>query len=420
MRPFDWIKKLFIKSAEHIQTSLELHDFLVLGGSNKSISGETITPGTAMRVAAVNAAVKVLAEGVAQLPLFVFKRLKEGGKDKVPDHWLFKLLHQRPNQWQTSFEFRETMMASLLLRGNAYAVKVMRSTRVLELIPIFPDRVQVKQAEDFILDYLITPRLGGTALHFQAKDIFHIKALSSNGFIGLDPLQMARESIGLSLATQRHGSTLFSNSAIPSGTLVHPEELGEEGRDNLKKDWQQMTGGDNQNSVVILEEGMEFKPMGMTSENAQFLETREFQRADIAAIFRVPPHMIGDLKRATFSNIESQNISFITQSLMPWLVRWEQAIQRDLVPRGERDDLVAQFQVAGLLRGDSKARANFYVKMVQNGIYSVNEIRELENLNPREGGDEFLTPLNMESNEDEDKDDADRVDEDQDRETNPA
>lgn len=418
MRPFGWIGKIFKKFAEHISTSQELNEFLLTGGTNKSTSGEVITPGTAMRTAAVHASVKVLSENVAQLPLFVFRRLKEGGKDKVPDHWLFKLLHMRPNQWQTSFEFRETMMAALLLRGNAYAVKVMRGTRVLELIPVSPDRVQVKQSEDLTLEYLITPRLGGAPLRFEQKEIFHIKALSSNGFIGLDPLQMARESIGLSLATQRYGAKFFANSAIPSGVLQHPEELGTEGRDNLKKDWEEMTGGENINSIAILEEGMEFKPIGMTSENAQFLETREFQRADIAAIFRVPPHMIGDLKRATFSNIESQNISFITQSLMPWLVRWEQAIWRDLIPRNERDELVAQFQISGLLRGDSKARAKFYVDMVTTGIYSVNEIRELENLNPRKGGDEFLTPLNMESNEDED--DTDDDDEDEDIEVNPA
>ncbi len=387
-----------------ITTSREFAEFLLRGGLNKSISGEAVTPNSAMTVASVYAAVNLLAQSIGSLPIHLMRRVETEfgpGEEKAKGHNLYPILLKKPNKWQTATEFKEMMMMQLLLRGNAYALITRRGSLVLELIPIEADRVQVKQLENLDLEYTVTKKNGSGQLKFSSKSMFHIRALTVDGVTGVTPLKWWRETIGGSLATQRHGSSLFGNGAFPSGVLEHPKRLSKEAGENLKLDFEENVKGDNLNSLMILEEGITWKQTTMTNEDAQFLETRNFQRSEIAAIFRVPPHMIGDLSRATFSNIEQQERSFASNSLAPWAGRWEGAIWRDLIPRSDQEDFFAKLNLNAWMRGDTKTRGDFYVKMKSNGLMSANEIRALEGLNPREGGDEFTEQLNMGSNEDE-------------------
>lgn len=376
-----------------ITTSQELQDFLLSGAGHESASGQVVNEQTAMRVAAVYACVRVLSETVAQLPLIVYRRT-ENGKERATDHPLWGVLHDQPNSWQTSFEFREMMVALQALRGNAFALKNVVRGEVRELIPIHPERVAVEQKPDFSLVYTVQLDEGRT-VDFSQSEIFHLRGLSLKGVIGLSVLGAAREAIGLSLATQNHGARLFNNGARPGLVLMHPNQLGEEGQKNLRASLDKGYSGDNAHKSIILEEAMKIEKLTMTNEDAQFLETRKFQKNEIATIFRVPPHKIGDLEKATFSNIEQQSIEFVTDTVMPWNVRWEQAITRDLIRPKDKSTVFAEFLVDGLQRGDADARSEFYVKMVQNGLMSANEVRARENLNKREGGDKFLQPLNM-------------------------
>lgn len=362
-------------------------------GGAPGASGISVNPDTAMRCAAVYACVRVLAESVAQLPLIVYRRTG-AGKERAPDHPLYSLLHDAPNEWQTSFEFRETCMAHLALRGNAYALKNVVAGRVRELLPISPDRVSVTQNADWSLSYTVSKPSGGSET-LSADKVFHLRGLSANGYLGLSPIQLAREAVGLSLATEKHGATLFANGARTSGVITHPKNLSAPAQQRLKDSIEEATTGDNLHRLVVLEEDMKWTSVGMTSEDSQFLATREYQRSEIAAIFRIPPHLIGDLAHATFSNIEQQALEFVTYTMLPWLKRWEQRITMDLIAPKDRDTVFAEFNVDGLLRGDMASRYQSYMVAIQNGILNPNEVREMENRNPREGGDLYLTPLNM-------------------------
>lgn len=368
----------------------------VLGGL-PARSGITVTAETAMRCLAVFACVKVLAETIAQLPLSVYKRRAKGGADEDTAHPLYPLLHDAPNQWQTSFEWREMAMGHAALRGNTYAyISRDHMGRVLELLPLHPERVQVQQLPDWSLAYTIQ-RPGGVPLPAKASEILHLAGLSTNGVYGLSPIAQAREAVGLSLAAEMHGAQLFGNGARPGGVLTHPKTLSKEAQANLKATWNAAHAGENRLGTAILEEGMKWEQLGMTSEDAQFLETRKYQRAEIASLFRVPPHMIGDLERATFSNIEHQSIAFVVHTMMPWVKRWEQRLNRQLLSDADRRTHFVRFNVDGLLRGDTQTRYAAYGVAITNGWMSRNEVRALEGLNAADGLDEYLTPLNMNS-----------------------
>lgn len=368
----------------------------ILGGM-PARSGVIVTAETAMRCLAVFACVKVLAETMAQLPLSVHRRRANGGADEDTAHSLYPILHDAPNQWQTSFEWREMAMGHTALRGNAYSyISRDHMGRVLELLPLHPDRVTVRQLPDWSVEYTIA-RPGGSALPAKPGEILHLAGLSSNGVTGVSPIAQAREAVGLSLAAEMHGAQLFGNGARPGGVLTHPKALSDPARENLKKTWQVQHGGENRLGTAILEEGMEWKQLGMTSEDAQFLETRKYQRAEIASLFRVPPHMIGDLERATFSNIEHQSIAFVVHTMMPWVKRWEQRLNRQLLSSADRKTHFVRFNVDGLLRGDTQTRYAAYGVAITNGWMSRNEVRALEGLNAADGLDAYLTPLNMDN-----------------------
>lgn len=369
-------------------------------GGGASSSGIVVNPQTAMQAATVYACIQVLAQSIGMLPFHLYQKNKDGSKQLAESHSLYALLHDQPNDWQTSVEFFEMLVASLCLRGNAYAyVNRTASGRVVELLPLHPDMVRVNMGTGFKLTYQVTLP-DGSFQDIAPGQLFHVRGLTLNGWLGISPIAYARESIGLSLATEKFGGQLFRNGAKMGGVLEHPNKLGTEAYNRLKDTFDNAYNGDNAHKTAILEEGMKFSKITMTADDSQFLETRKYQRSEIAAIFRVPPHMIGDLERATFSNIEQQSLEFVTFTLMPWLVRFEKAIKRDLLSPKERSQYHVKFNVASLLRGDATARSAYYHNGILDGWMTRNEARHAESeignlLSPLEGLDTPLMPLNM-------------------------
>jgi HK97 family phage portal protein len=370
-------------------------------GTGTSASGVAVSPQTAMQSAAVYSSVKVLAESIGMLPLNLYRKEANNARTLLSDHPLHVLCHDQPNEWMTSVEFWEMMVMSLNLRGNAYAyINRNRSGQVVELLPLQPDMVQVEMSTDFQLEYRISMP-DGAFKRLGVGEIFHIRGLTLNGWLGISPIAYARESIGLALATERFGGQLFKNGAKMGGVLEHPGKLSKESYERIKTSFDEAHSGDNAHKTALLEEGMKFARISLSANDSQFLETRKYQRSEIAAIFRVPPHMIGDLERATFSNIEQQSLEFVNYSLMPWLVRIEKAIKRDLMTTDERKTMTAKFNVSGLLRGDASARSALYHNGILDGWMTRNEARAAESelgivLSPIDGLDLPLIPLNME------------------------
>lgn len=359
-------------------------------------AGVDVTPDSSLQYSAVFACVRVLSEDTACLPLILYRRMQPRGKSRATEHPLYRLLHDAPNSEMTSLEFRETLTSHVALWGNGYAEKEFdKAGRVHGLWPLRPDRMRVTRGANRELVYVY--RLpDGEERALPAAKVLHLRGLGSNGVVGLSPIALHRNAIGLGLAAEEFGSRFFGNGARPQLVLIHPGQLSEEGQKNLRDSWRkQHEGLSRSHRVAVLEEGITVKEIGIPPEDAQFLQTRRFQAVEIARIYRVPPHKIQDLERATFSNIEHQSIEYVTSTLWPWLVRWEQVISRDLLTEAERGTLFAEHLVAGLLRGDTISRYQAYAMGRQNGWLSVNDVREMENLNPIDGGDEYLSPLNM-------------------------
>lgn len=378
------------------------------GGSifhfGRSSSGQTVNEKTAMQMSAVYACVRIIAEAIAQIPLNVYRFTADGGKEKDLRHPLFFLLHDEPNPEMTSFIFRETLMSHLLLWGNAYA-QIIRNGKgeVVGLYPLMPDRMQVDRNEAGNLVYTYTKyydEVGAKHAFEQitlpAYQVLHIPGLGYDGLIGYSPIAMARNAIGMSMAAEDFGATFFANGATPGGVLEHPGIVKDPER--LRESWHAQFSGKNSHNIAVLEEGMTFKPMSIPPEEAQFLETRKFQIDEIARIFRVPPHMVGDLEKSSFSNIEQQSLEFVKYTVGPWVARWEQSLAQALLLPSEKKRYTIKYNLDGLLRGDYESRMNGYAVGRQNGWLSANDIRELENMNKipaEEGGDEYLINGNM-------------------------
>ena len=360
-----------------------------------SSSGKTVNERTALQTTAVYACVRILAETIASLPMHTY-RYAPNGKEKATDHPIYYLLHSEPNPEMTSFVFRETLMGHLLLWGNAYA-QIIRDGRgrVVGLYPLLPNKMLVNRTDQGILYYQYEK--DGQSYFLKNYEVLHIPGLGFDGLIGYSPIAMAKNAIGMALATEEYGAKFFANGASPGGVLEHPGVVKDPAR--IRESWNSVyQGSGNAHRVAVLEEGMKFQSIGIPPEQAQFLETRKFQLNEIARIFRIPPHMIGDLEKSSFSNIEQQSLEFVMYTLDPWVVRWEQAIQRALFSETEKRQYFAKFNVDGLLRGDYQSRMNGYAVGRQNGWLSSNDIRELENLNriPEElGGDLYLINGNM-------------------------
>ena len=361
-----------------------------------SMSGKSVTPSSAIQVSAVYACVRVIAETIASLPLHVYESTDAGSR-KANEHPLYRLLHDEPNTEMTSFIWREVMLSHLLLYGNSYC-QILRSGRskIVGLYPLLPDHMAVDRDTKGKLTYTYTTSEGRME-QLNPEDVLHIPGLGFDGVMGYSPIALEKAAIGLGIAAEEYGSKFFQNGARPSGILTHPNTVKDPAA--LRASWNAAYGGSsNASRVAVLEEGMTFVPLSMPNNEAQFLETRKFQVTEICRIFRVPPHMIGDLERATFSNIESQNISFAVHTIRPWLVRIEQAINKTLIPENEKSRYYVQFNIDGLMRGDYKSRMEGYAIARQNGWMSANDIRALENLNPiseEEGGNAYLVNGNM-------------------------
>lgn len=360
-----------------------------------SSSGKTVNEQTALQITAVYACVRILAETIASLPFHTY-RYTSSGKEKAMDHPIYYLLHSEPNPEMTSFVFRETLMGHLLLWGNAYA-QIIRDGRgrVVSLYPLLPNKMLVNRNDQGILYYQYEK--DGQTFLLRNYEVLHIPGLGFDGLIGYSPIAMAQNAIGMAIATEEYGAKFFANGANPGGVLEHPGVVKDPAR--IRESWNAVyQGSSNAHRVAVLEEGMKFQSIGIPPEQAQFLETRKFQINEIARIFRIPPHMIGDLEKSSFSNIEQQSLEFVMYTLDPWVVRWEQAMQRALFSESEKRQYFVKFNVDGLLRGDYQSRMNGYAVGRQNGWLSSNDIRELENLNriPAElGGDLYLINGNM-------------------------
>ena len=342
-----------------------------------------------MQIATVYACVRLLAESVASLPLHLFRVTDEdGGKEKARDHPLYPLLFRQPNPEMSSFTFRETMMTHLLLWGNAYA-QIIRDGRndVLGLYPLLPENVEVDRNDAGKIYYIYhaytdeKPGESNRDIIFQRQEILHIPGLGFNGLVGFSPIAMMKNALGSAIAVEKYGSSFFRNGAQPAGVLEHPGVL--KNPEKIRQNWSDVYGGaNNAHKVAVLEEGMAYKPISLPPEDSQFLSTREFDVEEICRIFRVPPHLVQDLKRSTFNNIEHQGISYVQYTLMPWLERFEQAIIKDVLLEEEQDEYFPKFNVDGLLRGDYRSRMAGYAIGFANGFLSPNDIRRLENMDP--------------------------------------
>jgi len=345
------------------------------------LRGGSITPGRAESLSTVYACVSAISETIASLPLILYRRTPDEGRERAPDHPLYRVLHEQPNELQTALEFREMMTAMVLLRGNAHA-EIIRGNdgQVRALIPLMPDRVTTLQLDNGRLAYDVTDTKGKVRRLLQ-EEVFHLRHRSDNGLVGVAPITASRETIQLALAERDHGNTTFANSTRLSGVLQAERSIGPEKVIEISKAWRRMYGGEaNVGNVAILEGGMEFKPISMSMEDAQWLEARKFSVEEIARLFRIPPTIIGELSEANYSNSVEMNRFFVTNSLRRHLTMWEQSISSSLLTSAGRRIYFAEHSVEGLLRGDSSNRADFYSKGIADGWLLIDEVRRLENL----------------------------------------
>ncbi|GAB5500979.1 MAG: phage portal protein [Pseudohongiellaceae bacterium] len=369
----------------------------LLRGGGQTAAGVSVSPQTALRQATVGACIRVLSETIASLPLVLYRSRADGGRDEAADHPLHTLLRRRPAKWLTAFQLHEGMAVNLLTRGNGYCwIERHRSGELLNLIPLDPEGVSIEQAADYGPAYTVTMP-DGEQRALPRDELHHVGGPLPKGFEGQSMISLYRETIGSALAGEQFMGRMWKNAATPSGVLSHPGQLSSQALVNLRESFERAYAGSaNAGRPMVLEEGMSWVQMSLAPRDAQFVEAMKLRRSEIAAIFRVPPHLVGDLERATFSNIEQQSLEYVIYSLRPWLKRIEQAIWRDLLTDQEREaGYVAKFNVNALLRGDFRSRMEGYAMGRQWGWLSSNEVRAMEGLNPREGGADYLSPLNM-------------------------
>ena len=352
-------------------------------------TGYGISPELGLNIITVYQCVRVLAETFAAMPLILYRRTANGGRDRAHGHPLYDVLHSQPNPDMTSFVWRELMMTHLATWGNAYCEKTEDALGRLQLWPIRPDRIEPKyEGGRRVYDYL-NP-LGGKQ-RMREGSVLHFQGMGSDGLKGKSPIELMRRALGLYQTAEQFGESFFRNGARPATVLKHPKTLSDPAIARLAAQMDSLRGAGNAGKTVVLEEGLDFGEVGIPPEDAQFLETRLFQKREIVGGFRIPPHKVGDLERATFSNIEHQSIEFIQDTMLPWFVRVEQDLATQVV---EDDEVFAEFLVDGYLRGDAKTRNEAYAIRWQHGNLSPNEWRQKENDNPIEGGDAYYVPAN--------------------------
>lgn len=380
--------------------------FVNLVGGGKTHSGVAVSPEGALKATAVMACVMVISQDVAKLPLKIYRLVQRQGRPaKLPatDHFAARLM-RRPNEWQTGLLYRQVTQTHLLLRGNAYSFKVMNGRgEIEELIPIPPDCVHLYETADGERFYQVSlksqflqAQLNGAPMMIPAEFILHERGLSLDGITGISPIAYDREAVGLAIATEAHGARLFGNGAVPGGVLTYPGKLSDKAAESLRESWRKRHEGlGNAYKLAILEEGLKYQPIAMTGEDAQYLQTRQFQTVEICRIFRVPPTKIFDYTKMTLNNQEQISQQYVADTLMPWLEAREASYERELLSEDDQGTIIIEHDVDRLLRGDVNARHNAYSKGRQWGYYSVNDVREMENLPPIDNGDVYLQPLNM-------------------------
>jgi HK97 family phage portal protein len=361
------------------------------GGGSRNPAGVRIDPETALRSTVVLACVRVLSSSVAGLPLHLYRRLPDGGKELARENPLYRVLHDTPNSWQTSYEWREQMMLHLLTHGQAF-VEISGAGPQTQLIVLHPSRMKVERIESGRLRYTYREASGASTVYAQDA-IMHLRWMSDDGVNGLVPVELAKDAIGLARACEIHGAAFFANGARPGIVLSTDQMLSPEAAENTRNQWERAhRGPDKAQRTAVLQGGLKVNEFGGNNQEAQFLEARRFQVEEVCRIYGVPPHLVGDLSRSSYSNIEQQSLDYLQNGLMPWLRRIESAISRDLITDG---DLFAEFDTRGALRADAAGRSAYYSQMATLGVLSVNDIRAAENMNPVEGGDERFVQLNM-------------------------
>lgn len=391
---------LGIKATPQIISSPD--DLMRIFGAEYVTGSEPVTPLRAMQLATVFTCVRVLAESMGMLPCRLYRR---EGKKKVPaeEHKLHDLLYVAPNDFMTAQEFWELLMVCLCLRGNFYAYKIYALGQVVELLPIDPSTVTPKLKEDWTVEYHVSFKDGVRVL--TQDEIWHVRLFTLDGLNGLNPVAYARKCFSLGLDLEAHASNLFKNGAVTSGVLETDEELTDGAFNRLKTEFtENHTGLTNVYKPMILEKGLKWKPTALNLEDSQFLETRNFQKNEICGLYRVPPHLAAMMEKMTLNNIEHMGMSFVNYSLVPYMTRIESRIKVGLIKPNERKKYYAKFNAGALLRGDLKSRYESYGKGIQWGFLSPNDVRELEDMDPRDGGDVYLTPMNMTTDPEEGKD----------------
>lgn len=366
-----------------------------LFGGASTDSGISVTPDTALTYSAVYAAVRCIAESVSSLPLNYYERLPGGGKAHAKANPLHTLLHDEPNPEMTSLQWREASMAHLLLWGNSYS-EIVRDLEgnAVELWPIDPTMVAPKRTDSGELYY----ELNRGKNFITASNMLHIPGLSFDGISGVSPITLARQSLGLSIAIEQFGAGYFGRGARPGGVLTFPGQLSPEARQNLRRSFEELhAGGANSHRVALLEAGLKWEAIGVPPDDSQFLQSREFQIIEVARWFNLPPNKLKDLSKTSYNSLEQMEISFVVDTLRPWLVRWEQQLNRKLIRPKDRGSYFFEHNVDGMLRGDQASRYQAYSVGRNWGWLSVNEIREKENLNPIDGGDVYMQPMNMQA-----------------------
>lgn len=371
-----------------------LVDYL-LGGS-RTVSGENVSNDSALRISAVYACINSISQDIAKIPLKVYQTVGEG-KEKRYDHPSYRLLQRRPNPEMSAYDFRRTLTAHCLGWGNGYAA-IERDIygKIASLWPLRPDRVDLKRDKDKRLIYEVTSDTGQKE-YFWAEEILHIKGLGFDGVKGYNVIHYAKECLGAAIAVEKQGAAFFGNGATPGGVLEHPGQLSKDAQKRLTESFEKRhQGASNSSKIMVAEEGMKFNSVSIPAKDSQFIETRQFSIPEICRWFRIPPHKIADLSKSAFSNIEQQSLDYVSDSLMGWCVGWEQEIWAKLFSQQEQNTgYFAEHVLEGLLRGDLASRYAAYAIARNWGILNANECRDKENLNPYEGGEKYLVPLNM-------------------------
>lgn len=363
-----------------------------------NVSNADVSDTRAMQVSAVFSCIRLISECVGSLPIHVYRRLPDGERELVTDHWLARLL-QEPNPWMTGQELRECMATQLAAWGNSYTLTLRaNSGRPTELFPLRPSSIDVQRNGMKGVTYKYCSESLGD-VEYGIDDVLHVRGFGAEGFKGLSPLGFARETLGLAVSSEEYAARFFANGGKPSGVAELDQILKPEQRKALREmlEGQVGTNARTSQSMLILEAGMKYKPISIPPEDAQMLQTRSFQIQEIARVFRVPLFLLMDHEKSTSwgSGLEQQNLAFLTYTIQPYLTRIERTMNRWLLGEKERAEYFVEFNVEGLLRSDSKARAEFYASMVNNGLMTPNEVRRKENMHAVEGGDDLLVQVNM-------------------------